>query len=126
MNFLAVTAALSVVVSPPAQAVRHNLPLLPTGHHGGRCRLVEKGRRRISGPCIYEIYSRGEFHIDGPRQVFDGIDYPRAEITAQERSTDYWANVFRDEELGWTGYGNVDVRAVHGDLQFGRLRRQGA
>ncbi|QNO26890.1 hypothetical protein EEB18_019575 [Sphingopyxis sp. OPL5] len=88
---------------------------LPKGYKIGRCLLVVDGQSRISGPCAYIIHKGGEFHIDGPRQVYDGIDYPKAQITAYEMSTDYWANVFKDEDGKWTGYGNEDVRYVKGD-----------
>ncbi len=84
-----------------------------------------EGRTRISGRCIYSIAKGGDFLIEGPRQVHAGIDYPKADVAAAERSTDYWANVFRDGG-GWTGYGNDDISAVHGGREFGILRRQGA
>jgi len=117
--------ALAVSMPLPAAAAARRHRVLPAGHHWGRCLLVEQGETRISGPCIYELERDGGFHIDGPRQVFGGIDYPRPEITAEEQSNDYWANVFR-EDGGWTGYGNPDIRSVHGDMQFGSLRREGA
>jgi hypothetical protein len=98
---------------------------LPPGYHQGRCLYVVDGKARIAGRCAYRIEKGGDFRIDGPRQTYDGIDYPRARITAEERSADYWANVFR-EDGGWTGYGNEDVREVHGNRRFGPLRRDGA
>ena len=110
---------------------------LPTGTKIGRCLLVVDGRTRISGPCSYRIYNHGEFHIDGPRQIFDGIDYPKAEITAGMISTDYWADVFRDSPVVggqlkngsglWTGYGNETNGSVHGEgSRWGELRQRGA
>jgi hypothetical protein len=98
---------------------------LPKGYKIGRCLLVVDGRTRISGPCAYYIEKGGNFHIDGPRQVYGGIDYPTPEIGAMEMSTDYWANVFKGGVMEdgqyksgkgpWTGYANEDVRYTKGD-----------
>ena len=110
---------------------------LPKGSKIGRCLLVVDGQTRISGPCAYYIEKGGNFHIDGPRQVYGGIDYPTPEIGAMEMSTDYWANVFKggvledgEYKLGkgsWTGYGNADVRYTKGDgSAWGELVRDGA
>jgi len=88
---------------------------LPKGYEIGRCLLVVDGQTRISGACAYSIEKGGDFHIDGPRQVYGGIDYPTPEIGAMEMSTDYWANVFKDENGNWTGYANEDVRYTKGD-----------
>lgn len=111
---------------------------LPKGYKIGRCLFVVDGQRRISGPCAYIIEKGGDFHIAGPRQVYDGIDYPKAEITAAELSTDYWADVFQDRieendkskiiKGSWTGYGNEDeIRSVHGQgSRWGKLTRNGA
>jgi hypothetical protein len=97
---------------------------LPPGTKWGRCLLVVDGQTRISGKCSYRIYKGGDFHIDGPRQVFDGIDYPKAVGMADKMSRDYWADVFR-EDGAWTGYGNTGIRDVHGDRNWD-LRRDGA
>ncbi|MFZ1566990.1 hypothetical protein, partial [Sphingorhabdus sp.] len=88
---------------------------LPKGYKIGKCLLVVDGQTRISGPCAYILHKGGEFHIAGPRQVYDGIDYPKAEIGAMEMSTDWWASVFKDEDGNWTGYGNENVRYTKGD-----------
>jgi hypothetical protein len=98
---------------------------LPAGAHSGRCLLVVDGQTRINGQCSYHIGKGGDFHIDGPRQVFDGIDYPIAQITAMQISTDYWARVFRNGDA-WDGYGNGVIGSVHGDRSWGPLRREGA
>lgn len=98
---------------------------LPHGTRIGRCLLVVDGRTRISGRCAYRIHKGGAFHIDGPRQVYDGIDYPKAQGMADTISTDYWADVFM-EDGHWTGYGNSDIGSVHGEGQWGRLNRAGA
>jgi hypothetical protein len=118
--------ALAVAVPSPAPAAAAGRRAIPAGHQWGRCLLVVRGQTRISGRCIYSIGPGGDFHIDGPRQVFDGIDYPRADSMAAMQSTDYWADVFRDEGI-WTGYGNEDIGAVHGEGPwYGPLRREGA
>jgi len=98
---------------------------LPAGTHWGRCLLVVEGRTRINGKCSYSISKGGDFHIDGPRQVFDGLDYPAAESGADMISTDYWADISRDSD-GWNGYGNSDIHSTHGDPPWGPLRREGA
>lgn len=98
---------------------------LPPGAKWGRCLLVVDGQTRISGKCSYTIYKSGEFHIDGPRQVFDGIDYPKAGNMAAMISKDYWADVFL-EDGHWAGYGNDLVASVHGEGDWGVLQRKGA
>lgn len=100
---------------------------LPKGYKIGRCLLVVDGQTRISGPCAYILHKGGEFHMAGPRQVYDGIDYPKAEIGAMEMSTDWWANVFKDESGHWTGYANENVRYTKGDgSAWGALMQTGA
>ena len=113
------------------QLVKHppylTLSRLPAGHKIGRCLFVVRGQSRISGTCAYQIGKGGGFLINGPRQVYDGIDYPRADGMAAMVSTDYWASVFHDDDGTWTGYGNEDIRSVHGEgPNFGPLRREGA
>jgi hypothetical protein len=75
--------------------------------------MVVDGRKRIAGPCFYKTSKDGGFHIEGPRQVFGGIDYPKAVGMADMLSKDFWADVFRDEGR-WTGYGNDEIADVHG------------
>ena len=115
-------AADKLIKNPPRLSANR----LPKGFKVGRCLLVVYGKTRISGPCSYSIEANGNFHINGPHQVFDGIDYPKAEITAAEISTDYWANVFRDEDGFWTGYGNDNIGSVHGSGSWGHFHRSGA
>jgi hypothetical protein len=119
---LLVTAALALS-APPAGAARPHR--LPTGFKWGRCLLVVDGETRIDGRCSYRIAQGGEFWIHGPRQVFGGIDYPKPDGGAAERSQDYWAYVFRDEGM-WSGYGNSLISSVHGDPAWGPLHREGA
>ena len=115
--------SLSAVPSSPVGAEHPRR--LPAGFHQGRCLYVVDGKTRIDGRCFYQISKGGGFHIDGPRQVYEGIDYPKAETMAGQRSADYWADVF-PEDGGWTGYGTDRVAEVHGSRQFGALRREGA
>ena len=99
---------------------------LPDGYRIGRCLLVVDGQTRISGPCSYSMERNGSFHIDGPRQVFEGVDYPETKGTMDTLSTDYWANVFRDGVI-WRGYANGQVGSVHGEApDWGELHHKGA
>jgi len=100
---------------------------LPAGYKIGRCQLIMNAQTRISGRCAYSIGKGGDFVINGPRQIYDGIDYPKADGMAAMVSTDYWASVFKDDDGTWTGYGNEDVRSVHGEgSNFGPMHREGA
>jgi hypothetical protein len=113
-----------LIASPPPLTKER----LPKGYKIGKCLLEVDGKTRISGPCSYIIYKGGEFHIDGPRQVFGGIDYPDPNGSATMTvTTDFWANVFKDEDGKWTGYGNEDARYSKGDGSiWGELLRDGA
>lgn len=114
-----------LIANPPALTKER----LPKGYKIGRCLFEDDGKVRINGRCAYRIGKGGDFHIDGPHQVFDGIDYPKAGIMADMISTDWWADVFRDGD-GWTGYSNSDddqVGSVHGQAsRWGKLTRRGA
>jgi hypothetical protein len=114
--------ALFELLASPVSAERKRP--LPAGYHTGRRLLIVEGKRRIDGKCFYQISKGGGFHIDGPRQVYDGIDYPKAQGMADQISKDYWADVFPDGR-GWSGYGNSDIAAVHGDPPW-TLHRRGA
>lgn len=103
-----------------------SLSRLQDGYRIGRCLLVVDGQTRIAGRCYYSMERDGSFHIDGPHQVFEGIDYPVAQGTVDTLSTDYWANVFRDGN-SWRGYANNNVGSVHGEgSDWGELHRNGA
>ena len=85
------------------------------------------GKTLISGPCGYEIRRGGDFTINVPRQIYDGIHYPDAsDCGACVQSRDYWAVVYRDDDGSWTGYGNSDIRATHGGTSYRALTRTGA
>ncbi|NOW46992.1 hypothetical protein FHW96_003163 [Novosphingobium sp. SG751A] len=106
----------------PSEAAGHRR--LPAGYHQGQCLYIADGQRRIAGKCFYKFYDDESFHIEGPRQIFDGVDYPKAETMANMVSKDFWADVWR-EDKGWSGYGNDDISSVHGG-RIWEFRRQGA
>lgn len=114
------------LVLTPGDFAAHPNHRLPPHYHWGRCVLVVGGQTRISGTCAYRISKGGGFHIDGPHQVYDGIDYPVAEYGYQMESKDYWADVSREDDGTWSGYGNSDIRGTHGDQPWENLRREGA
>ena len=118
----AVALAIAFSVSP-SHAAQHRLP---SGYKWGRCLLVVQGETRISGRCSYQIETGGGFNIQGPHQVFAGIDYPDTHSGAGEMSKDYWAVVYKDGD-SWAGYANGDIRDTHGEGQdWGALHREGA
>jgi hypothetical protein len=118
----ALAAALILAAGAPATARQGRLW---PGFQWGRCLLEVDGRAYISGRCAYLIEAGGSFEIHGPRQIYSGIDYPRPEIYAGERSNDYFALV---EIEGRSGHGhwNEDPRATHGYGDLGTLTRRGA
>lgn len=118
---MAVALAIAFSVSP-SHAAQHRLP---SGYKWGRCLLVVQGETRISGKCSYQIEQGGDFNIQGPKQVFAGIDYPDTHSGAGEMSKDYWAAVYKDGD-SWAGYSNSDIEATHGDERWEELRREGA
>lgn len=113
---------LPAILSSPVGAEQYRR--LPAGFHQGRCLYVVDDKQRIAGKCFYSISKGGGFHIDGPRQVSDGIDYPKAKGMADMESRDWWADVFPDDG-GWSGYGNEAIADVHGGRLW-TLHRQGA
>jgi hypothetical protein len=118
-----IAAALAIIFSfSPAHAAKHRLP---SDYKSGRCLLVVDGQTRISGRCSYQIEKGGDFNIQGPKQVFAGIDYPDTNSGAGEMSRDYWAVVYKDGD-SWAGYSNADIAATHGDERWEDLRREGA
>jgi len=120
---LAAAFAIAVSLSPAHARLQHRLP---SGYKWGRCLLTVHGQTRISGKCYYQIEKGGDFNIQGPRQVFAGIDYPDTHSGAGEMSRDYWAVVYKDGD-SWTGYSNSEIDETHADeLDWGELRREGA
>jgi hypothetical protein len=103
--------------------------------HIGRCLFEVNGRRLISGACAYSISKNGSFEIDGPRQIYSGIDYPDCYMGASTFTTDYfvqvdWAN---EKELGdgspgpgWEAFWNGQIGSNHADNYIGPVRRDGA
>ena len=122
---LALVTGWASLFAVPSLAKTHHR--IPSDYSWGRCLLIVEGKTRISGRCAYRIDKDGSFVIEGPKQVYDGIDYPAAGGSlALMQSTDYWANVFQDEGT-WDGYGNEDASGVNGQgPNFGPLRRAGA
>ncbi|BCM22260.1 hypothetical protein [Mesorhizobium sp. J8] len=119
---IAIALAIASSISP-AHAAQHRLP---SGYKWGRCLLVVHGETRISGKCSYQIEKGGDFNIQGPKQVFAGIDYPDTHSGAGEMSKDYWAVIYKDGDA-WAGYANGDIRDTHGEAgDWGELRREGA
>ena len=120
-------AAALLLIAAPALSATPPDRRIPADYKWGRCLLVVQGQTRIKGKCTYRIEKGGDFQVNGPRQVYEGIDFPRGLIMAGHRSEDYWANVFKDEDGVWTGYGNETIGAVHaGGPNYRPLRRQGA
>ncbi|CDX49658.1 exported hypothetical protein [Mesorhizobium plurifarium] len=120
---IAAALALAFSFSPSHAQPQHRLP---SGYKWGRCLLVVHGETRISGKCSYQIEKGGDFNIQGPKQVFAGIDYPDTHSGAGEMSKDYWAVVYKDGD-SWAGYANGDIRDTHGEGgDWGELRREGA
>ena len=121
---LAAALAIAFSISAAHAQPQHRLP---NGYKGGRCLLIVNGQTRISGRCSYEIETGGEFMINGPRQYYGSRDvFGDASSSAYQKSTDYWARVFKDGN-SWTGYANSTIDSVHGEVgEWGELRRQGA
>src|SRR4051812_18465125 len=93
---MAAAVAIAISCSPALAQPKHRLP---SDYKWGRCLLVVDGQTRISGKCSYQIEEGGDFNIQGPRQVFAGIDYPDTHSGAGEMSQDYWADVYKDGDL---------------------------
>jgi hypothetical protein len=67
---------------------------LPSGYHIGRCLFELQGKRLIAGKCAYTIEKGGSFEIEGPRQIYSGIDYPECFAGgANSFTTDHYATV---------------------------------
>lgn len=115
---MVVMTAIQGTLAVPRQEGR-----LPTGYNRGRCLYVVDGKQRIAGPCFYKIDKDGSFGIDGPRQVYGGVDTVDKGASALTYSRDWWADVHR-EDGGWSGYGNEAIADVHGASPW-RLRKQG-
>jgi len=105
---------------------------VPKGLKIGRCLFEVKGKRLIDGKCAYAIRKDGEFEIQGPRQVYPGLDYPDCYVGSFSISTDHFIQV--DHELldggatgpGWWAHWNEDKRATHAHWFLGSVAKRGA
>jgi hypothetical protein len=107
-----------------ARARPHSIRL-PKDLKWGRCLLVVEGKTQISGRCAYSQEKNGALNVEGPRQIYEGIDYPKTTMYAEVQSNDYWADVVKEDGV-WTGYGNNSREGTHAaGPWFGPLRRRG-
>lgn len=119
---LALTALVAVpFAAADAQRTYRKIP----GYKWGRCLLEVNGKAYISGACTYQTYSGGGFMINGPRQIFPGVDYPRPRYQTGQRSADYFAQVNIEGRTG-EAYWNEQRRATHAHSNLGTVRRDGA
>ena len=97
---------------------------LPPGMMIGRCLFEVNGKRLISGKCAYSIGKDGSFEINGPRQIYGGIDYPDCFAGAATFTTDYFVQVDWNDgkELGdgspgpgWEAFWNGQIGSNHAD-----------
>jgi hypothetical protein len=104
---------------------------LPPGYKIGRCLFVVRGKRIIDGKCAYAIGKGGEFQIEGPRQIYAGIDYPECFEGAATFSTDYAVQVSHplldglSTGSGWVADWNEIKAANHLEWSLGPVRRRG-
>ena len=96
---------------------------LPEGYNIGRCLLEIKNEKYISGPCSYGPYGDG-YEINGPRQVYEGIDFPEPEVYVESISTDHFAIVLPIQNR-WYGTWNGYIHATHAQISVGSLKGDG-
>jgi hypothetical protein len=108
---------------------------LPRGSKIGRCLFEVNGKPLISGTCVYSISKGGSFQIDGPRQIYSGIDYPECFMGAATFTTDYFVQVdwLDEKELddgsagpGWEAHWNGEIGSNHAEAFLGSVKRDGA
>jgi hypothetical protein len=106
---------------------------LPQGMHIGRCLFEMNGKRLISGACAYRK-TKTDLEIDGPHQIYSGIDYPDCFVGAQAFSTDYFVNVSwsADERLddgargpGWQASWNETPAGNYAQAALGTVVHRG-
>ena len=124
-NTVSLACLLGMVLVSAGEAVAEKRRDLPQGYHCGRCLLQVEGRTHISGACAYSIGSGGSFEIQGPHQIYSGIDYPETEAAFQDRSADYFAQVNIEGDSA-EGFWNAGVTATHAHGRLGTLKRRGA
>jgi hypothetical protein len=105
---------------------------LPAHLKIGRCLFVVRGKRIIDGKCAYGIGKGGEFEIQGPRQIYRGVDYPECFEGAAAFSTDHFVQVTHpllddlSQGAGWVADWNEDKGANYAQWQLGPVTRHGA
>lgn len=108
---------------------------LPEGMHIGRCLLQVEGKTLISGTCAYSMAKDGSFGIQGPRQIYSGIDYPECFFGAATFTTDRFAAVewVKEGRLddgspspGWNAGYDGALGSNHLEGFIGRVTRRGA
>ena len=109
---------------------------LPSGYHIGQCLLEVHGKPLIAGKCAYTIEKGGGFEIDGPRQVYSGIDYPECFAGgANSFTTDHYATVEWSTEKalddgspgpGWQARWEGELGSNHLEGLLGPVVRKGA
>jgi len=101
--------------------------------HIGRCLFEVKGKRLISRACAYSK-NKNELEINGPRQIYGGIDYPGCFVGAATFSTDYFVNVSWSAEKvlddgargpGWQAHWNETKEGNHAEALLGTVVRHG-
>jgi hypothetical protein len=112
-------------VATPAIAVVKATHRLPAGYAWGKCVLKVDGKTYISGRCAYSMQRGGSLEINGPHQVYAGIDYPETDMGALAQSRDYFAYVDVEGRSG-DGFWNADRLATHAQAHLGTLERRGA
>ena len=101
---------------------------LPPGYAMRRCLFVEDGETVIDGACAYyaEAERAGFVQVEGPRQIYKGIDYPDGAFP-QGLSTDYVAQVEHEyledgsRGSGWQIFWNGQPDASHVQAWLGTV-----
>jgi hypothetical protein len=108
---------------------------LPARMKIGRCLFEVDGKRLISGKCAYSIGKDGGVEINGPRQIYGGIDYPDCFTGAATFTTDYFVQVDWNVEKelndgssgpGWEAYWNGQIGSNHAEWFLRSVKKSGA
>ena len=114
--------------SDPPQLMQDSLP---SGYTLGRCLLEVDGEARVSGPCAFIRDDNGGFMFNGPRQVYEGVDYTDRQFP-MGISNDYFAYVKHDADdideatgQGWYASWNEDTNSKYAQAYLGAVKRDG-